>query len=171
MFHCGFARDCTQESQDQQEEELEEVLREAVGESDGRSGHQTPRPAEGGWSSPAHRARRIVRGTEAEVRERLRSIQGATTTVINTAYVERLQATFRSRLAPVVRRSRAAPQKAPLEAGMWLVGTVYNFCRAHRSLRLPNNAGMVAGTHHWIERTPAQGAGLTDHSAGRFMSC
>jgi hypothetical protein len=81
------------------------------------------------------------------------------------------QAIFRSRLAPVVRRSRAVPQKAPLEAGMWLVGTVYNFCRAHRSLRLPNNAGMVAGTHHWIERTPAQAAGLTDHSAGRFMSC
>jgi hypothetical protein len=73
------------------------------------------------------------------------------------------QAIFRSRLAPVVPRSRAAPQKAPLEAGMWLVGTVYNFCRAHRSLRLPNNAGMVAGTHHWIERTPAQTAGLTDH--------
>ncbi len=97
------------------------------------------------------------------MRERLRSIQGATTTVINTAYVERLQATFRSQLAPVVRRSRAAPQKAALEAEMWLVGTVYNFCRAHRSLRLPNNAGMVAGTHHWIERTPAQTAGLTDH--------
>ena len=108
--------------------------------------------------------RRIVRGTEAEVRERLRSTQGATTAVINTAYIERLQATFRSRLAPLVRRSRAAaPQKVTLEAGMWLVGTVYNFCRVHRSLRLPNEAGMVAGTHHWIERTPAQAAGLTDH--------
>jgi hypothetical protein len=54
------------------------------------------------------------------------------------------------------------PQKATLEAGMWLVGAVYNFCRAHHSLRLPNNAGMVAGTHHWIERTPAQAAVLTD---------
>jgi hypothetical protein len=108
--------------------------------------------------------RRIVRGTEAEVRERLRSTQGATTAVINTAYIERLQATFRSRLAPLVRRSRAAArQKVTLEAGMWLVGTVYNFCRVHRSLRLPNEAGMVAGTHHWIERTPAQAAGLTDH--------
>jgi hypothetical protein len=82
---------------------------------------------------------------------------------VMVAQAIKLQAIFRSRLAPVVRRSRAAPQKAPLEAGMWLVGTVYNFCRAHRSLRLPNNAGMVAGTHHWIERTTAQAAGLTDH--------
>ena len=79
--------------------------------------------------------RRVVRGTEAEVGERLRSTQGATTAVINTAYVERLQATFRSRLAPLVRRTRAAARhKATLEAGMWLVGTLYNFCRAHRSL-------------------------------------
>ena len=108
--------------------------------------------------------RRVVRGTQAEVEERLRSTQGATTAVVNTAYIERLQATFRSRLAPLVRRTRAAArQKATLEAGMWLVGTVYNFCRAHRSLRVPNDAGMVAGAHHWIERTPAQAAGLTEH--------
>jgi transposase-like protein len=107
---------------------------------------------------------RIVRGTETEVGARLRSTQGATTAVINTAYIERLQATFRSRLAPLVRRTRAAArQKATLEAGMWLVGTVYNFCRAHRSLRLPNDTGMVASTRHWIERTPAEAAGLTDH--------
>ena len=105
--------------------------------------------------------RRIVRGTQVEVQARLRSTQGGTTAVINTAYIERLQATFRSRLAPLVRRTRAAArQRATLEAGMWLVGTVYNFCRAHRSLRLPCN-GTVEG--QWVERTPAQAAGLTDH--------
>ena len=43
---------------------------------------------------------------------------------------------------------------------MWLVGTVYNFCRAHRSLRL---RGGAAGERRWVERTPAQAAGLTDH--------
>lgn len=108
--------------------------------------------------------RRVVRGIETEVEERLRSTQGSPTAVINTAYIERLQATFRSRLAPLMRRTRAAArQKGTLEAGMWLVGTVYNFCRAHRSLRLPSESGMVAGTHCWIERTPAQAAGLTDH--------
>lgn len=105
--------------------------------------------------------RRVVRGTEAEVQERLRSTQGATTAVINTAYIERLQATFRSRLAPLVRRTRAAArQKATLEAGMWLVGTIYNFCRAHHALRLPEDA---AAERRWVERTPAQAAGLTDH--------
>jgi hypothetical protein len=72
------------------------------------------------------------------VGERLRATQGGATAVINTAYIERLQATFRSRLVSLVRKTRAATvqQKATLEVGKWLVGTVYNFCRAHRSLRL-----------------------------------
>jgi hypothetical protein len=75
--------------------------------------------------------RRVVCGTEAEVGERLRATQGAQEALINTAYIERLQATFRSRLAPLVRKTRAtARQRATLETGMWLVGTVYNFCRA-----------------------------------------
>ena len=105
--------------------------------------------------------RRIVRGTETEVGTRLRSTQGGATAVINTAYIERLQATFRSRLAPLVRRTLAAARRrATLEAGMWLVGTVYNFCRAHRSLRLRSGG---AGEQRWVERTPAQAAGLTDH--------
>jgi hypothetical protein len=105
--------------------------------------------------------RRIVRGAEAEVGEQLSFTQGATTAVINTAYIERLQATFRSRLAPLVRRTRAAArQSATLEMGMWLVGTVYNFCWAHRSLRL--RCGK-SGERRWVERTPAQAAGLTDH--------
>jgi hypothetical protein len=58
--------------------------------------------------------------------------------VINAAYnIERWQSAFRSRLVSLVRKTRAAVrQRTTLEAGMWLVGTVYNFCRAHRSLRL-----------------------------------
>ncbi len=79
--------------------------------------------------------RRIVRGTEEAEGVRLSSTQGSKGAVINTAYIERLQATFRSRLAPLVRRTRAAARhRTTLEAGMWLVGTVYNFCRAHRTL-------------------------------------
>lgn len=105
--------------------------------------------------------RRIVRGTEETLGARLSSTQGGRDAVINTAYVERLQATFRSRLAALARRSRAAAhRRATLEAGMWLIGTVYNFCREHRSLRLRH-----AGVAHrrWLERTPAQAAGLADH--------
>ncbi len=93
--------------------------------------------------------RRIVRGSAAAVAAVLTATQGKTTAVVNTAYIERLNATFRARLAPLVRRSRATVrQVATLEGGMWLVGTVYNFVTPHRSLD---------------NRTPAQAAGLTDH--------
>ncbi len=107
--------------------------------------------------------RRVVCGTQAAVGERLRATQGGATAVINTAYVERLQATFRSRLAPLARRTRAAARRrATLEAGMWLIGTTYNFCCAHRSLRLARRPS-AAERRRWVERTPAQAAGLTDH--------
>jgi transposase-like protein len=103
----------------------------------------------------------VVRGTQEAVHSRLDSTQGSEEAVINTAYVERLQATFRSRLAPLTRRTRAAARKrATLETGMWLIGTVYNFCCWHRSLRLRDENG---AQRRRIERTPAQAAKLTDH--------
>jgi hypothetical protein len=106
--------------------------------------------------------RRTVRGTEEAVQARLNSTQGSKGAVINTSYIERLQATFRSRLAALARRTRAAVHKqATLQAGMWLVGTVYNFCRAHRSLRLRCSSSS-ADERRWVERTPAQAAGLAD---------
>jgi transposase-like protein len=93
--------------------------------------------------------RRIVRGSEEAVAAVLTATQGKRTAVINTAYIERLNATFRARLAVLVRRSRAAVrQVVTLEAGMWLVGTVYNFVCPHHSLD---------------RQTPAQAAGVTDH--------
>jgi IS1 family transposase len=62
--------------------------------------------------------RRVVVGTEEAVDARLNSTQDSVTAVINTAYIERLQATFRSRLAPLARKTRAtARQRATLEAG------------------------------------------------------
>jgi hypothetical protein len=92
-------------------------------------------------------AQRVVRGCGGAVAATLLATQGTTT--INTAYIERLNATFRARLAPLVRRGRAGVHRgATLEAGMWLVGVVYNCCTPHRSL---------AG------QTPAQAAGLTGH--------
>ena len=106
--------------------------------------------------------RRVVRGTEEALEAPLVCTQGSESAVINTAYIERLQATLRSRLAPLARRTRAAARRRrTLEAGMWLIGTAYNFCCWHRSLRLPGDGG--AGERRWIERTPAQAAGLTDH--------
>src|SRR3989441_1146416 len=102
--------------------------------------------------------RRIVDGTPARVETLRRRAQGDG--VINTAYIERLNATFRERLAPLARRCRAlARQTLTLEHGMYLVGTVYNFCTYHASLRLAAQATGTGATN----RTPAMAAGITDH--------
>jgi hypothetical protein len=107
-------------------------------------------------------AQRVVRGTAETVRARLVATQGSVAAVINTAYIERLNATFRAHLAPLVRRSRSTARlTATVEAGMWLVGTCYNFCWPHRSLRQRRPADLPGGK--WVERTPAQAAGLADH--------
>jgi len=103
--------------------------------------------------------RRVVHGTLAGIEAVLTAT--ATGTVINTAYIERLNATFRARLAPLTRRGRAiARTEAALTAGMWLVGTAYNFCWPHDSLRLLAPPG---APRKWHQRTPAMAAGLADH--------
>jgi len=94
--------------------------------------------------------RRIIHGTPARVETLRRRSQGDG--VINTAYIERLNATFREHLAPLARRCRAlARQTLTLHAGMFVVGTVYNFCTPHTSLSPTRKT------------TPAMAAGITDH--------
>ena len=67
--------------------------------------------------------------------------------VCSTAGIERLNATFRERCAPLARRTRhLARQVDTIHTQMYLVGTVYNFCTVHRSLGV----------------TPAMAAGITD---------
>lgn len=105
--------------------------------------------------------RRVVQGTEHQVQALLQTTQGGG--VINTAYIERLNATFRARLAGLVRRGRSLLQQtATLRGGVYLVGTVYNFCTAHDSLRISLSVGR-SGRRHWVPRTPAMAAGITDH--------
>jgi hypothetical protein len=68
--------------------------------------------------------------------------------VINTAYVERLNATFRTWMPALTRRSRTpARQVTHLEAAMFWMGAIYNFCRVHATL----------------QGTPAMAADLADH--------
>src|SRR5215472_898181 len=94
--------------------------------------------------------RRLVDGTPARVETLRRRSQGDG--VINTAYIERLNATFREHLAPLARRCRAlARETLTLHEGMFVVGTVYNFCSPHASLSQTR------------QRTPAMAAGITDH--------
>ncbi len=102
---------------------------------------------------------RVVCGTAAAVSAVLAATKSGTTST--TASIERLNATFRSRLVPLVRRGRAiARTEALLTAGLWLVGCAYTFCWVHDSLRL---AAPLGTGHRWMERTPAMAAGLTDH--------
>ena len=102
--------------------------------------------------------RRIVAGTPARVEMLRRRAQGDG--VINTAYIERLNATFRARLASLTRRGRALARcTLTLQHGMYLIGTVYNFCTPHASLRLPTPEAGMRG----VPRTPAMAAGITEH--------
>jgi hypothetical protein len=67
---------------------------------------------------------------------------------INTAYIERFNATWRTWLPALTRRTRTpACETAQLEAALFWTGVVYNFCRMHTTL----------------DGTPAMAADLTDH--------
>ena len=80
---------------------------------------------------------------------------------INTSYIERLNATFRGAMCPLVRRGRAIARGEGVLTGWFsLVGCAYNFCWDHDSLRIAAPAGAPPRRR---ERTPAMAAGLTDH--------
>ena len=101
--------------------------------------------------------RRVKYGAAEQV-EALRHKAGDSGGVLNTAFIERLNATFRQRLTSLVRRTRAlARRTATIEHGMWLVGTLYHFCTPHESLRVRG------GENRWAARTPAMAASITDH--------
>jgi len=97
--------------------------------------------------------RRLVQGTEAELARLLPQGQQ-----IHTAYIERLNATFRARLGTLTRRTRGlARRETRLHRGMYLLGTLYNFCTPHASLAR--------------SQTPAMAAAITDHvwSVGELL--
>ena len=102
----------------------------------------------------------IVQGQQTMVEQIIRTTQGKG--MINTAYIERLNATFRQRLACLFRRTRhLARHQATLQTGMYLLGCIYNFCDFHKSLRLRLSVGRNG--FRWVQRTPALAAQLTDH--------
>jgi len=76
--------------------------------------------------------------------------------MLNTAFIERFNATMRERLATLTRKCRHATQRiVALHTGMYLLGTTYNFCWAHQELSNRKHFGYPC--------TPAMAAGLTDH--------
>lgn len=105
--------------------------------------------------------RHIAQGDEAQVASLINDSQGGG--VINTAFIERLNATFRQRIHCLARRTRSlASTQTTLDASMYLMGSTYNFCSLHRSLGdsiVINSKGQERS----VLRTPAMAAGITDH--------
>src|SRR5207248_658282 len=76
--------------------------------------------------------------------------------VLNTAFIERVNGTFRERLASLSRKScRSVSRILVLVMGMYMIGCTYNVCCAHQELR--------KATHWGRACTPAMASGLTDH--------
>lgn len=95
--------------------------------------------------------RRMTQGTIEQALGLLTQSKGGS--VLNTAFIERLNATFRERLATLTRRCRhAAHRLEALETGMYLIGCVYNFCTVHDELS--------SSKHFGAPTTPAMAAGL-----------
>jgi transposase-like protein/IS1 family transposase len=98
--------------------------------------------------------RRMAHGMLEQAEHLLRLSAGGN--VLNTAFIERFNGTFRERLANLTRKSRhAAARLQTLQAGMYLLGCTYNFCLAHQELSKEKHIGSLC--------TPAMAAGLTDH--------
>lgn len=97
--------------------------------------------------------RRMTQGSLERAEQLLAQSKGGS--VLNTAFIERLNATFRERLATLTRRCRhAAHRMSALETGMYLIGCVYNFCVVHDELSSSKHLGAAS--------TPAMAAGLAN---------
>jgi IS1 family transposase len=98
--------------------------------------------------------RKMAYGLMAQAEKLLLLSHGGS--VLNTAFIERLNGTFRERLASLTRKSRHGARRIfALETGMYLIGCSYNFCVPHHELSKPKHWGKAC--------TPAMASGLTDH--------
>ncbi len=91
--------------------------------------------------------RRVAYGCLERAEELMQASQVLVGT-INTAYIERLNATLRTWMPYLVRRTRTpSSSRERLEAALFWTGCVYNLCHMHATL----------------DGTPAMAAALTDH--------
>jgi transposase-like protein/IS1 family transposase len=78
---------------------------------------------------------------------------------LNTSFIERLNGTFRERLASFTRKCRHAASKSEtVHAGIYLIGCTYNFCFSHHELSKSKTKG-----GYGFPCTPAMASGITDH--------
>ena len=101
--------------------------------------------------------RTMTLGVVEQASRLLQASQGGT--VLNTAFIERLNGTVRERLATLTRKSRHATRRLDgLHRGMYLIGCTYNLCWPHHELS--------KATHMGYACTPAMASGLTNHIWG-----
>jgi len=102
-------------------------------------------------------ARWMTHGQWRKAKKLLKSSKGGKK--LNTSFIERLNGTFRERLASFTRKCRhAASKMETVHAGMYLIGCTYNFCFAHHELSKSKKKGGFG-----MPCTPAMASGLTSH--------
>jgi transposase-like protein len=105
--------------------------------------------------------RKMTLGTLQQANALLQASLGGT--MLNTAFIERLNGTMRERLATLTRKCRhAAARLTALHTGMYLLGCTYNFCWPHHQLSRTTH-DEVTGKRARQACTPAMASGLTDH--------
>jgi transposase-like protein/IS1 family transposase len=101
--------------------------------------------------------RRMSYGQWRKAKRLIRASKGGSK--LNTSFIERLNGTFRERLAFFTRKCRHAASKIEtVHAGIYLIGCTYNFCFAHHELSKSEMKGGFG-----FSCTPAMASGITDH--------
>jgi hypothetical protein len=101
--------------------------------------------------------RQMTQGSLEQALKLLARSKGGT--MLNTSFIERLNATMRERLATFTRKGRhASCQLHAFHTGMYLIGGTYNLCWSHHALSQP-----VEKAGFGMPCTPAMASGLTDH--------
>jgi IS1 family transposase len=98
--------------------------------------------------------RRMSHGQWRKAKKLIKASKGGNK--LNTSFIERLNGTFRERLASFTRKCRhAASKMETVHTGIYLIGCTYNFCFYHHELSKKGGYGLPC--------TPAMASGLTDH--------
>lgn len=102
---------------------------------------------------------RVIFGCAEAIQARLAA--GPVSRTINTAFVERSNATLRHHNSRLARKRYTFAKKAdPFDQHLWFLIAYYHFVRPHHSLRQSQEQ---PGPRCWSPRTPAMAAGKTDH--------
>jgi len=109
---------------------------------------------------------KVVFGTEAAIQERLKQL--ATSSMINTSFVERENLTLRQQNRRLTRKTSGfSKELAWLEKHLWLTLAYYHLVLPHDSLRQrlgeEEQTRGNGSSRRWRPITPAMAAGMTDH--------